>query len=334
MNILICRTDRIGDVVLTLPLAGEVKKHFRGCKVSFLAKEYTAPLVRMCTAIDEVLVLPEKNGRIDKSKFLNLILERKFDAVIMAYPRPELAWACFRARIPVRIGTAFRWYSFLFNKKIHDHRKEVRYHELEYNIRLLSAFDMNPEVSVTTVNYNILPTSKINLAEYNIPDLHGPILIIHPGSGGSAMDLPVAKMQMLTGMLCDHENITVLLTGSPSERELCETVKNNTRAINLAGKLNLTELIAVIGKCDIFVANSTGPLHIAAALGKYTVGFYPKIKVCSPERWAPYTQNRAVFVPPAACTNCSRQQCMETNCMDTIDINLVYTQIMNIANAK
>ena len=59
-NILIVRTDRIGDVVLSLPLIDIIKQSFPKCRISFLVRNYTADLVENYTGVDEVLILKEK----------------------------------------------------------------------------------------------------------------------------------------------------------------------------------------------------------------------------------------------------------------------------------
>ena len=94
--------------------------------------------------------------------------------------------------------------------------------------------------------------------------------------------------------------------------------------INLAGKFDLSQLIAVINKSDLLIANSTGPIHIAAALGKNVIGFYPKIAACSPNRWGPYTNKKNIFMPEITCSNCTKKQCEKLNCMNSININEVF----------
>ncbi len=100
----------------------------------------------------------------------------------------------------------------------------------------------------------------------------------------------------------------------------------------MAGRFNLDELTALISKSVMFISNSTGPIHIAAALGKYTVGFYPKIVSCSKERWGPYTNKKLVYEPQIDCKNCTREQCEKLNCMDSIDMTKVYSDIKNVLN--
>ena len=79
---------------------------------------------------------------------------------IIVYPTFQTALIIFLSRIKNRIGTGYRWYSFLFNSKIYEHRKYAEKHELEYNVNLLKAFGINEEVSPENVNFDISINKK------------------------------------------------------------------------------------------------------------------------------------------------------------------------------
>jgi lipopolysaccharide heptosyltransferase II len=333
-NILIVRTDRIGDLILTLPLAGLIKKQYPDSKVSFLVREYTKNLVSHHPYIDEVLVLKEVDGNVSLFDNINLIKQKKFDYCIVVYPRFKISLIVFLSGIKNRIGTGYRWYSFLFNQKVYEHRKNAERHELEYNVNLLEKLGIKNTIAENNISYDlrvdeISLQNVIKLLLDEKIDLQKPIIIVHPGSGGSSMDLPIDKFADLVNKI-DNDNHQIILTGSKNEIDLCEKIKSSKKVKNLAGRFNLDELTALISKSSIFISNSTGPIHIAAALGKYTVGFYPKIVSCSKERWGPYTNKKLVYEPQIDCKNCTREQCEKLNCMDSIDITKVYTDIKNV----
>jgi len=334
-NILIVRTDRIGDVVLSLPLASIIKKHFPDCKVSFLLREYTKPLAENNPNIDEVITLREIGGKPSIAKNVHLLKDR-FDVCIVAYPTYPLALILFLSNIKTRIGTGYRWYSFLFNKKNYEHRKYGEYHELEYNVHLLKQLGIEEEVTEENVSYKIIPSVQ---TEENVKeDLRNlginfirQIIIVHPGSGGSALDLPISKMKEIVNILT-KEDVEIVITGTTEEKELCQSLVVNKSILNLAGRYNLGELMALINQSEIMIANSTGPIHIAAALGKNVIGFYPKFTAASSKRWGPYTKKKNVFTPTIDCSNCTRNQCEELNCMDSINIKDVVSSVKNILN--
>jgi len=333
-NILIVRTDRIGDVVLTLPIAGIIKSHYPNCHVSFLVREYTSPLLFEHPSIDDVFILKEKNGKILKNKNIKLLTNKNFDTVFIVNATFELAWILYKSKIKNRIGTGYRWYSFLFNKKVFVHRKSGDKHELEYNIEMLEKIGINENITPDNVCFNIQidndSKQKISsLLDINRFENEKIRIIVHPGSGGSAFDLPKEKIKNLVERLAHELNVQIIITGNENEKELCNYISGNIETIDLCGKLNLKEMIALIDSSDILVANSTGPIHIGAALNKFVVGFYPTIHSMSKDRWGPYTRKRKIF-EPENCNELSTEEFLEKDCMNRIDINEVFNSIQNI----
>ena len=331
-RILIVRSDRIGDVVLTLPLAGALKHYFPQSHITFAVRGYTASITQNCSFVDETIILPDNLQKAPVSEMLQLLKARKFDTVFAVSPSYPLALLLFLAGIKHRIGLGYRWYSFLFNHKIWDHRSKVQFHELEYNLRMLKGLQKDSPFGKKNTPFGLNLSPEIHKKAENL--LHGlhlpknrPLIVIHPGSGGSAMDLPVPRYNELIIELEKNHSGTVVVTGNAFEKAICEEVVNGTSAINLAGNFTLPGLLGIIEKSDIFVSNSTGPLHIAAGLQKYVVGFYPKIKVCSAKRWGPYSEKSVVFEPPIHCKNCTRKKCVKLRCMDTIEIHQVAEKI-------
>jgi heptosyltransferase III len=336
-NILIARTDRIGDVVLTLPAASVLKKHLPDCKITFLLREYTKELASGNPNIDGIIIYDEIDGISGFANILKLVKDREFDTVISVFPRFQLALIFFISGIKTRIGSGYRWYSFLFNKKVFEHRKFGEKHELIHNINLLKTLGVDETVDEKNCVFGLSPSqeNKKRIQDYfkntNI-DLTKPIIIFHPGSGGSAVDLPIGKMKELIIRTSVQFDVNIFLTGDKKETVVCEFLSAGNKIYNLCGKFNLGELIALIDRSILLVANSTGPLHIAAALGKDVIGFYPKIKPASATRWGPFTEKKQIFVPSIKCTNCTRKQCEELNCMNSIGTDDIFYAIKNIVN--
>ena len=334
-NILIVRNDSIGDVVLSLPLAGLIKKHYPDCKITFLLRNYTKDIANDHPNIDDIIILKEDNGKIPVWKNVNQLKNGSFDVSIIVYPTFITALIIFLARVKFRVGSGYRWYSFLFNKKVFEHRKYSEKHELEYNVNLLKVFGIEENISTENVPFDIhinkTSMEKVNktLTDSGI-EFEKKKIIVHPGSGGSAIDLPIEKFSQLVKNLSLLNEVNIFITGNEDEKNICNTISANTNAIDLSGEFNLSEIICLISLSDIFISNSTGPIHIAAALGKYTVGFYPKIRACSPERWGPFTEKKVIFTPELECNDCTREQCERLNCMNSIDIDSVTKEITKL----
>jgi len=334
-NILIVRTDRIGDVVLSLPMAELVKKKYPDCKVAYLIRNYTGPLIDGNPSIDEVVIAEELDGKILFGKNLKKIKSKNFDTSVVVNPTLKISLMMFLSGIKNRIGTGYRWYSFLFNKKVFEHRKHGEKHELEYNINLLSKIDVGIKDFSNEIKFHLqideVSSAKINsiLLENGFKP-ENKIVIVHPGSGGSSVDLPKEKLNELTGMIGSLHNVSIIITGSKSEFALCKEFEISKSVINLSGQLDLSLLKAIINKADLFISNSTGPMHIAAALGVHVIGFFPKILSCSQKRWGPYTEKRTIFIPTIDCSNCNRQQCEKLDCMNSIDIGRVFDETKTV----
>jgi heptosyltransferase-2 len=324
-RILLIRTDRIGDVVLTTPAASVLHDYLPGAFIAFMVKPYTKPLLQQHRCINEILLYqPEGRHRGFRGhlKLAKELRAQNFDAAILFYPRPALAAALWMANIPMRIGMGYRWYSFLLTHRIYEHRKHGRKHELEHNLTLLKP--LVPELSSSVrFDFHVSPRvdswRKTALEELNISQNY---IIVHPGNGGSAPNLSVEQYRLVIRRLLEHTGMPVLVTGLPGETPLVQTIINDldsSRIINAAGRFEMKQLMAVISGASLFLSSSTGPLHIANAFGIPLVGFYCPADPCSPRRWGPYHQQEWVLVPPVKpCAHCKIDNCPHGNCLEKI----------------
>jgi ADP-heptose:LPS heptosyltransferase len=312
-------------------MAELVKKKYPDCKVAYFIRDYTSSLIDGNPFIDEVVIAEESEGKILFGKNLKKIKSKKFDTCVVVNPTLTISLMMFLSRIQNRIGTGYRWYSLLFNMKVFEHRKYGEKHELEYNINLLNKIDIDFKDFSNEIKFYLRVDEKSSEKINTILSEKGfrsgnKIVIIHPGSGGSSVDLPKEKLIELTGRISNLNNVTIIITGSKSEFELCREFEISGSVINLSGQLDLALLKALINEANLFISNSTGPMHIAAALGVHIIGFFPKILSCSQKRWGPYTEKRTIFIPTIDCSNCTREQCEKLDCMNSIDIGRVFEE--------
>ena len=92
-NILICRTDRIGDLILSLPAAAALKKYIPGVRVTFLINKYTEAVTKGCPDIDDVIYY-DHNDTVSLIKLVKKIRSHKFDAAVILFPVFKVAFAC------------------------------------------------------------------------------------------------------------------------------------------------------------------------------------------------------------------------------------------------
>ena len=320
-NILVCRTDRIGDLILSLPVATALKKHIPGIKVTFLINKYTEAVIKGCPDIDNVIYFDSDENK-DILTLVKDIRKYKFDAAVVLFPVFKVAMASYLAGIPVRIGSGYRSYSFLFNKKVYEHRKYSEKHEVEFNLRLIE--ELGIECSSPEFNF-ILKEADVKAAEEVLQEnrisADKKLVIIHPGSGGSALEWPVKNFGTFARNLSENLDVEILLTWGENELEKVQSVNETSGNVCkiLDRMLTLEHFIALISKSELVVTNSTGPIHIAAMLGREVIGFYPPILACSYKRWGPYGREDSVFVPDIPpCKKCISEKCKYFDCMDRI----------------
>lgn len=314
---MISRTDSIGDVVLTLPMAGVIKKFYPNSKIIFLGKTYTKPVVALSEHINEFInwdELQKMPNAVDVLKKYNT------DIFIHVFPNKEIAKMVKAANIPLRIGTFGRLHHILTcNKKILFTRKKSDLHESQLNLKLLSPLGITQHFELnelaTFYGFSKIPTLKPELK--NIIDNNRKNIILHPKSKGSAKEWGLDNYLQLAELL-PKDQFKVFISGTEEEGKLIgNTFKFDENIVSLIGKLSLTDFIAFIANTDGLVAASTGPLHIAAALNKKAIGLYSPKRPIHPGRWKPVGQHAQAVVFEPTCEKCSKG--LDCDCISKIE---------------
>ncbi len=318
-KILVVRTDRIGDLVLTTPVFECLKKNSPNLTVDALVSQYARPVLEHNPFVNEVYTF----STADRKRLLPTLHQNHYDLALLIYPRFRLAWVLYRAGMNFRVGTAFRWYSFLFTHKVYQHRKDVKKHELEYNLEMLGTVGIQPERILPKIYLSKSEQEAVDslFREYDFKseDLK---VAIHPGGGRSSLRWNEQKFGELALELQTKLGAKIIITGEEAERPLTQKIIEMLKgeATDLTGKLNLRQLCGVLSKVNLLVTNSTGPMHIAAALRTKVLGLFCPIKTASPVRWGPYGKGHQVLLPPVEPCNCSLGNCKRGNCMDLISV--------------
>lgn len=283
MTIAIVRTDRLGDMILTLPMIGAIRSRMPDARIVLYTKRYVEPILHAVSGIDGVVYVDDVGVDVASS-----FRQEHIDAIFFPRPRFSEAWLAVKAGIPQRIGSAYRWYSFLFSTKVRDHRSSADHHEAEYNVRMIEAAFHLASLPVALPPLQLPPSPT--------PTERLPYFIVHPGSGGSARDWPAERFGAAAQEIADQTGWTPVITGVDAEMPLCEAVQRACpTAQNLCGSMDLAATLSLIASAEVLIANSTGILHVAAALNVAVVGLYPHSPAMSQYRWGPYT-GRAVVL--------------------------------------
>jgi ADP-heptose:LPS heptosyltransferase len=302
VRIIVSRTDRIGDVVLTLPLCALLRSQL-GAQVVALGRSYTRPLLEASPHVDEVLdwdAVSERDATVQR----DFLRATGADAIVHVFPRPDIARAALAAGIPLRIGTSHRWFHWVTcNALEHFSRKRSDLHEAQLNVRLARRLlgPSVPSLAVLTSLTTIAPRVSLPAAVSARLREDRFRLVLHPGSSGSALEWPLERWATLAESL-DPARVQLLITGSAAEgvalREWMSALPAGV--VDLTGRLDLAELIALLARVDGLIAASTGPLHLAAAAGVHALGLFAATPPIHPGRWAPLGPRAEVLVAPDA----------------------------------
>ena len=305
-NILLSRTDGIGDMALMLPMAGILKKNYPNIKIAVLGKPYSKDLVTACIYVDEFI---DEKDFFEKTITIN---NEPVDCIVHVRTNKAIAKRANKINIPKRIGTSSRLYHWVTcTNLIWLKRKTSHLHEAQLNIKLLQPIGIKKTATTAELaqlfglknievllieNHKILKQKKFNV-------------IIHPGSQGSSRDWPVQHFVSLINLL-PTTLFNIILTGVQKEQVLIQQIVDgaNRPIINWVGQVALGQFISLVKNADALVANATGPVHVAAALGIHTIGLYPPIKPLHPGRWAPLGLQVKVFVHNKNCIDCKKNK--------------------------
>jgi heptosyltransferase-3 len=318
-RIIINRTDSIGDVILTLPLAGMLKRKFPHAELIFLGRSYTREVIEACEHVDRFLNWDEIS-KLSAADSLKEFKSTGADMIIHVFPRKEIARLAKKAGIPIRMGTTNRLYHWgNCNKLIRLSRRRSELHEAQLNLKLIESISGEDIISKEDIP-KLYGFTKIETLEDSFRKLIDPTkynLILHPKSKGSAREWGVENFIELIKIL-PEEKYGIFISGTADEGNMLKDtgIFDNKKVTDLTGKMSLGQFMSFIRECDALVAASTGPLHLAAAIGIKAVGIYPPIRPMHPGRWAPIGYKAVYIAKGKDCSDCRNGG--ECHCMKEI----------------
>jgi heptosyltransferase-3 len=324
-SIIISRTDSIGDVIVTLPLAAFLKGQNKDIKIYFIGTAYTKAIIEACPHVDIFL---------DRANLLqhDLPTDIHAEAILFVFPDKELEKK-IRKQVPLRVGTANRWYHWLYlNKRISFSRKNSPLHESQLNFYLLSPWFKSPIPDLEKIkSYTLLKVQSDAVLQSVLNPLAKKHIIFHTKSKGSAREWPLSNYFQLAKLLAPL-HYQVYISGTAAEGQLiheqCPELFLEKNVTDITGKFSLQQFIKFINICDATIACSTGPLHISAALNKQTIGIYPPIKPMHAGRWGPLGSGSSVLVSTKSCELCRTTG--NCGCIQSITPEAVYNALIDV----
>ena len=301
-RILVARTDKIGDLVLSIPSFFMLKKMYPNAELIVLVRGYNADIVRNLSYIDRVI----KIDGFTKDELLEKIAYFKADVFIALYNDSYIASLAKASKAKIKIGPISKLSSFFtYNKGIRQQRSKSIKNEAEYNLDLVAKldkerydeiFELNTKIELSEENRNV---ANLYFSENNI---NGKVLVVNPFMGGSAKNITDEQyINILKKVKQETPNLNIIITCHISDEERAEKLRLALAQENIfvfANGASILNTAAIIERANVYFGGSTGPTHIAGALRKKIVAIYPNKKTQSPTRWGIYGNINVRYIIP------------------------------------
>ena len=328
-RLLIRGTNWIGDVVMTLPAVGAIRKTWPRARISVLAKPWVAELYRLCPDVDEVVPFQEPGrhaGIGGKIRLAGELRDLEFDCAILLQNAVEAAILAKMAGIPLRAGYNSDGRGWLLTHSVRRTKEIRRVHQIDYYAEMVRALGCEPpgrEVCLRPGReYEDL--GKRLFADFGI-SRNRPLIGIAPGAAyGPAKRWFPDRFAAVADRLKVEFEAQVILLGSEGDRKSAEEVQKNAteRFVDVAGQTDLREAIALISRCSLFLSNDSGLMHIAGALGVPTIAVFGST---NPLTTSPVGEKSVVIRHPVPCAPCLKPVCpTDFRCMKLIGAEEVY----------
>jgi lipopolysaccharide heptosyltransferase II len=322
-NVLCVRLDALGDVLMTTPALRAVKRSCPARRITLLTSPAGAEAASLVPEIDEVLVYeapwmkatpPRSRSTADYEMAERLRVGRFDAAVIFAVysqnPLPA-AFLCYLADIPLRLAHCHENPYQLLTHWVEDPEpvSMVR-HEVQRQLDLVATVDCrtdDPRLSLRVPKAAHLQAQRL-LGELGV-DRRQSWIVVHPGASAPSRRYPAEGFAEVVERLAREDGCQIIFTGGEPEHALIEHIRGlvRIRSHSLAGRLALVDLAALVALAPILIANNTGPVHVAAAVGTPVVDLYA---LTNPQH-TPWSVPSRVLFHDVPCKYCYKSVCPE-----------------------
>ncbi|MDD5292318.1 MAG: glycosyltransferase family 9 protein [Candidatus Omnitrophica bacterium] len=307
-RILISRTDRLGDVLLSTPVIKNLRENFPAAYIAMMIKSSLEELLKGNPYLDEVILLDKRGkhrGIVNSFRFAGKLKKKNFDLVLILHPTVRTHILLFLAAIKKRIGYDIKW-GFL-NTHILKHTKQLgQKHETEYALEFLrelgvAGFDRNMFMPVYR---EAEEWAEFFLKEHNTEGNR--IVLIHAQASCPSRLWPQDYYNRLVEDIIDIYKAKIIYVGIIKD----ENIKESENIINMTGRTSISQLASMIKRSDLLISNDSGPVHIAVALGRPVISIFGRNQPgLSPKRWAHSNINSVFVHKNVGCEVCLAHDC-------------------------
>lgn len=301
-RVLFIRPDKLGDMVISLPVMDGLKVNLPNVKISIIASPFSIPIIKDDPRFER-LFLYRKNIIRDVREVIR-IRKMKFDCVVDLICDDSLtslflSQLCVWGRPRIALGKTRLAGFYDFN---YDYQKDSAGHMIDNTKNVLVAFGIDPETVTGHAPPYIDPDSEKTAREF-MSDVNGhnhdSLIVGYNLSAGkpSRVWSPEKGRELLRRILDYRPDCRIVLLTTPHERYRAEKMKQhfNERVFLVPDKLNIVQASAMIKCLDLLITPDTSLVHIARAFKVPVVGLYPKY-MRNFHLWQPYRQSDGAVV--------------------------------------
>ena len=356
-SILILKLGSLGDVVHTLPLANTLRDNFPHIRIGWVVEKRFSDLIEGHPSIDEVIVF-DRGECLYRTFFafigvIRKIRSRKYEIIMDLQGNLKGSLIVFLSRCRRRMG--FKRGSsriepvstFFTNRKVAEDGSHIIERNLSFavalgvegrNISGCSPTSLRAEARApcNDMRYQenisfkvpVLESARRHIDDFlRARNIHGRrIVIIHPGVTWVTKRWALKNYSLLVEEITEKfSNSAIVITAGPGEEALVNKIQESCKVHTvITDSMSLDVFIALLDRCEVFIASDTGPLHLAAALGKRVIGLYGPT---DPVRNGPWGEENFAVWKKLSCSGCWRRRCSDVRCMSGIQISEVMEKV-------
>ncbi len=282
MQILIIKPSSLGDIICSLPVAQSIRDQMPEAVISWVVKTRFKEIVQRCPAVNGDVIEfdhhPGLRGLRELWRTGRGLRNRRFDAVLDFQGLLRSGLMMCAVRSPLKVGSPdareASWLACNQIASLPDGGKET--HAIQRLLQFLPAIGLKASLrSPVIINGDSVDTIDDRLCN------EAPVVMI-PNSRGVQKEWPGFR-ELTSALLQARSDVTVAWDSHIAWDDLPTT--HTERFINLTTRTSLLQMVDLLRRARLVIANDSGPLHIAAALGRPTLGLFGPT---SPERTGPF----------------------------------------------
>ena len=325
-RILLIRFGSLGDVVLTTPAIRALREAFPDAYIAMLVGDRSVDIVSENPRLDEVIPFRrDAKGISELRRVAAMLRERNFDVSVDMQRKFRSSLLAYLSGAELRIGY-HRPGGLLCTVRIPDNQNK---HAVDRNLDLLRPLGIEtdsrePEMFLSHADQDYAH----RVFEAQGLASRSPIVGMFPGAGWRHRCWPAERFAAIGDLAAEKYRAGVVIFGGPGEEDIVDNVTGNMSAavVAIKDKMTLGQLGAMIKKCDLFLSNDTGPMHISVAAGTPTIGLFgPGNHI----KFQPIGEKHALIRKDVPCSPCKQftSKCKDNICMKLITVDEVWEEV-------